>query len=172
MLSIIDCKERYSELSRPLTDTILRIDRTMIRAPASDHCWRSGRMSRARKIAQLAEPGDCHADTPAAANEINDSACPGCAHVPRVDLVQEMKRIIRNPRSGPQADGEAIALDVMPSPQHSPEDRDHDHDWHGNARRDLQGPAIFVPPLCLKMLRKNSPNPRSKPRPRRRLHQC
>jgi hypothetical protein len=44
-----------------------------------------------------------------------------------------------------KANGEAIALDAVPSPQQAPDDQGHDHDRDGDACRNLQASAVFVP---------------------------
>ena len=80
-------------------------------------------MSRARKIPQLAEPGDGHRRYPSSGDEIDDRACPERTRVPCVDLVQRNET--NNPEAHGQtrkADGEAVALDVVPTPQQAPGD--------------------------------------------------
>src|SRR5262252_3048689 len=86
------------------------------------------------------------ADTPAAATKVDGRACPGRVRVPCVDLVQRNEA--NNPEAQGQArkgDGEAIALDAVPSPQQAPDDQGHYHDRDGDACRNLQASAVFVP---------------------------
>jgi hypothetical protein len=55
---------------------------------------------------------------------------------------REMKRMIPRPMVRP---AKPMALDVVPSPQQAPDDQGDDHDCSGDARCDLQDPAVFGP---------------------------
>jgi hypothetical protein len=48
-----------------------------------------------------------------------------------------------------KADGEAIALNVVPSPPQAPDNQGHDHDRDGDACRNLQVSTVFVPASLL-----------------------
>ena len=79
-------------------------------------------------------------------DEVDGSARPWRIRIPCVDFVQRNEA--NNPethRQARQADGEAITLDAVPSPQQAPDDQGHDHDRDGDACRNLQASAVFVP---------------------------
>ena len=97
-----------------------------------------------RKIPQVAEPGDGHRRYPNTGDEVDGRARPGRVRVPCVDLVQRNEA--NNPEAHGQArkaDGEAIALNAVPSPPQAPDDQGHDHDRDGDACRNLQVSTVF-----------------------------
>jgi len=121
---------------------------------------------------QLAEPGDGQRRYPSSGHEVDARACPGRVRVPCVDLVQRNEA--NNPKAHGQArkaDGEAIALDAVPSPQQAPDDQDRDHDRDGDARRNLQASAVFVPAPLLEDAAQEVSKPAQQAEAARRLHQ-
>ena len=120
-----------------------------------------------RKIPQLAKPGNGHRRYPSSGDEVDGRACPERVRVPCIDLVQRNEA--NNPEAHGQArkaDGEAIALDAVPSPHSRPQTT---KTMTTTATAMLAAICKLrrssYQPLCLKIPRKKSPNPRSKPRP-------
>jgi hypothetical protein len=121
---------------------------------------------------QLAEPGDGHRRYPSSGDEVEGRACPGRVRVPCVDLVQRNEA--NNPEAHGQArkaDREAIALDAVPSPQQAPDDQGHDYDRDGDACRNLQASAVFVPAPLLEDAAQEVSEPAQQAEAGRCLHQ-
>lgn len=81
-------------------------------------------MSPTRWLTQLQEAGDGQRRHSCGSDEIYECACPGRGRVPCDDFMQGNEA--NDPEAHEQArkaDSEAIAHDLVPSPQHAPDDQ-------------------------------------------------
>jgi hypothetical protein len=86
------------------------------------------------------------ADTPAAATRSTAVRAQGAFAFHASTSCREIEA--NNPEAHGQARkayGEAIALNVVPSPPQAPDNQSHGHDRDGDACRNLQASTVFVP---------------------------
>ena len=113
-------------------------------------------------------------DTPAAATRSTAVRAQGAFAFHASTSCREMRNEANNPEAHGQArkaDGEAIALDAVPSPQQAPDDQGHDHDRDGDACRNLQASAVFVPAPLLEDAAQEVSEPAQQAEAARCLHQ-